>query len=452
MVPLIIMKIIVKSGLVLLLLQAACSQADTVTNIAAGLYHSLFLKPDGSLWAMGQNDVGQLGDGTQNNTNRPEQIVPSGVIAVAAGGQHSLFLKSDGSLWAMGYDAFGQLGNGTNTSAVNSRPEQIVSGNVTAIAAGSYHSLFLVSGGSLWTMGRDVEGELGDGNFVNGINTPEQIVPSGVTAIAGGESHSLFLKSDGSLWAMGDNTDGQLGDGTLTSTNRPEQIVSNGVIAIAAGFNHSLFLKSDGSLWAMGSDGYGQLGIGKYNSGTNRPVQVVSNGVLAVDAGGNTSLFLESGGSFWSMGQNSYGTNGTLSNSNRPVQIVASGVVALARGHTHGLFAKSDGSIWAMGDDSLGQLGDGFTNSISIPEQIFPSPQPALTSITASGTNFQFQATCPSGGTFYLLAGTNLTEPFSQWTRVWTNSVNARGTNNFSATISTAISSGDGQFYILQSQ
>ncbi len=51
---------------------------------------------------MGYNPFGQLGDGTLNNTNRPEQIVASGVTAIAAGSGHSLFLKSNGSLWAMG--------------------------------------------------------------------------------------------------------------------------------------------------------------------------------------------------------------------------------------------------------------------------------------------------------------------------------------------------------------
>ncbi len=66
--------------------------------IAAGEDHSLFLKSDGSLWAMGDNEFGQLGDGTLNSTNRPERIVASGVTAIAAGAYHSLFLKSDGSL------------------------------------------------------------------------------------------------------------------------------------------------------------------------------------------------------------------------------------------------------------------------------------------------------------------------------------------------------------------
>jgi alpha-tubulin suppressor-like RCC1 family protein len=89
------------------MLHAVSTQAQPVTKIAAGVEHSLFLKSDGSLWAMGDNFYGELGDGTYSTnapygTNRPQQIVASGVTAIAAGDTHSLFLKSDGSLWAMG--------------------------------------------------------------------------------------------------------------------------------------------------------------------------------------------------------------------------------------------------------------------------------------------------------------------------------------------------------------
>ena len=139
--------------------------------------YSLFLKSGGSLWSMGWNHYGQLGDGTYSKTNRPEQIVASNVTAIAAGYAHSLFLKSDGSLWAMGWNQSGQLGDGTHT-------------------------------------------------YPYTTNLPEQIVASGVTAIAGGIDHSLFLKNDGSLWAMGANGYGQLGDGTYNQTNRPEQILA----------------------------------------------------------------------------------------------------------------------------------------------------------------------------------------------------------------------------------
>ena len=64
------------------LLPAFTSLAQpAVTRISAGFEHSLFLKSDGSLWGMGQNGDGQLGDGTYNSvapyTNRPQQILAS---------------------------------------------------------------------------------------------------------------------------------------------------------------------------------------------------------------------------------------------------------------------------------------------------------------------------------------------------------------------------------------
>jgi alpha-tubulin suppressor-like RCC1 family protein len=247
--------------------------ASGVTAIAGGGFHSLLLKSDDSLWAMGDNEYGQLGDGTYNITNLPERIVASNVTAIAAGEYHSLLLKSDGSLWAMGTNEYGQLGDGTYNTT--NQPEQIVATNVTAIAAGGDHSLFLKSDGSLWAMGDNEYGQLGDGTY-NQTNQPEQIVSSNVTAIAAGGDHNLFLKSDGSLWAMGDNEYGQLGDGTYNTTNQPEQIVASNVTAIAAGSDHSLFLKSDGSLWAMGYNQFGVLGDGTYNYSTNLPEQIVA--------------------------------------------------------------------------------------------------------------------------------------------------------------------------------
>ena len=121
-----------------------------------------------------------------------------------------------------------------------------------------------------------------------GTNRAEQVVASNVTVIAAGINHSLFLKSDGSLWAMGANWGGQLGDGTYAKTNRPEQIVASGVTTIAAR-DHSLFLKNDGSLWVMGNNQYGQLGDGTTNN-SNLPKQIVASGVTAIAAGDSPAL------------------------------------------------------------------------------------------------------------------------------------------------------------------
>ena len=470
------MKNIFRFSLVPLLLHALSSHATlTVTNIAQGadVDHSLFLKSDGSLWAMGRNSSGQLGNGTYltgppYGTNRPEQIVASGVTAIAAGYGHSLFLKSDGSLWAMGNNYLGQLGTGTTNDARN-RPEQIVVSGVTAVAAGSYHSLFLKSDGSLWAMGYNDSGQLGDGT-TDSTNQPEQIVASGVTSLAAGGGHSLFIKSDGSLWAMGLNNYGQLGDGTTDSTNQPEQIVASGVTSVAAGGRHSLFVKSDGSLWATGGNLDGELGDGTLNN-TNRPERIVASGVTTVAAGVFHSLFLKTDGSLWAMGSNFYGALGDgkamlfSSGTNQPEQIVAGGVIAITAGHYHSLFLKTDGSLWGMGHNGYGQLGDGFTDQIftgidnplfhygsAIPEQISPSPQPVLHNALSSVNNLQFTATCGFGGNFRLLGSTNIALPFSQWIPIRTNSITARGPNNFSAILTNVLNFGGPQFYTLLSQ
>jgi len=425
------------------LLPALTSRAQPVTKVAAGAgsWHSLFLKSDGSLWGMGYNPFGQLGDGTTNNINHPEQIMASNVTAIA-GGKHTLILKSDGSLWAMGLNTSGQLGDGFYGTVSNygtNHPEQIVSSNIIAVAAGLSHSLFLKSDGSLWGMGGNGYGQLGDRTY-NNTNRPEQIVTNGVTAIAAGGSHSLFLKSDGSLWVMGWNGYGQLGDGTLNTTNRPKQIVSSNVTAIAAGYQHSLFLKSDGSLWAVGCNRNGQLGDGTYNTnypyGTSQAEQIVSSNVTAIAAGYGHSLFLKNDGSLWGMGFGGTLGDGTDNDTNRPEQILSNGVTAIAAGFEHSLFLKSDGSLWAVGANEYGQLGDGTYSSYPTygtnrPEQILGTYN-QISGQLLSGGNMQLSFVGIAGTSYALDRSFSLSSP--NWLPQVTNPANSFGALVFTNT------------------
>jgi len=81
---------------------------------------------------MGDNSYGELGDNSLISRYSPEQVGVN-VAAIAAGNDFSLFIKTDGSLWAMGANDFGQLGDGTTTERL--LPVMIVSSNVVAIAA-----------------------------------------------------------------------------------------------------------------------------------------------------------------------------------------------------------------------------------------------------------------------------------------------------------------------------
>ena len=335
--------------------------ATRAVGVAQGVNHTLYLKADGSLWGMGRNESGQLGDGTTTDTSTPKQLVASGVTAAAAGELHSLFVKEDGSLWAMGLNTRGQLGDGTGLQRTT--PKKVLGSNVAAVAAGRKHSLFLKKNGSLWAMGLNEYGQLGDGFSADRLS-PVQIVTSGVVAIAAGESHSLFLKRDGSVWAMGLNANGEFGNGTKTQSQSPTQVLASGGVMVAAGYEHSLILDVNGSVRSAGSNNYGQLGDGTTTERTTF-VQPVTSGATAIAANWRHSLYRTSSRTLHLTGANDKGQlgQGNTIQLNSFTQVTSAEVERLAdvravagQGASFSLFMKSD-ALWGMGQNDNGELG-----------------------------------------------------------------------------------------------
>ena len=212
-------------------------------------------KTDGTLWTWGDNQYGQLGDGTASAHLSPVNVLSS-VKGVATGGYHSLALKNDGTVWAWGYNGYGQLGNGTKTSL--SLPAQVLSG-AKEVAAGIHHSLALKTDGTLWAWGYNSSGQLGTGTNTD-TSTPVQVLTN-VKTISTRYSFSLALKNDGTLWAWGDNSRGTIGNGSTTNQLTPKQIMSN-VQLIAAGTGAAMARTDDGTLWTWGSNSAQNLGPG----------------------------------------------------------------------------------------------------------------------------------------------------------------------------------------------
>lgn len=282
-----------------------------VKTIASGCNHSLALKEDGTVRAWGVNYFGQLGDGTNTDSNTPVSVKTysggtfSGVRAISGGSFHNLALKEDGTVFAWGENWVGQLGDGTNTNRKTPVQVKNLSG-VKAIAGGAGHSLALKTDGSVRAWGFNGYGQLGNGTNTDS-NTPVSAKTrsgaplGGIKAIAAGYRHSLALRTDGSVRAWGHNSSGQLGDGTNTSSNTPVSVKTRSgallgeVKAVAGGGEHSLALKTDGTVRSWGENLYGQVGNGT-NTNSNTPVSVKTragdnlSGIQAIAGGGQHSL------------------------------------------------------------------------------------------------------------------------------------------------------------------
>jgi len=344
------------------------AEFTTTPMVAAGGAHSLALKSNGTVWAWGSNYRGELGDGNDGPSTihrTPIQALSlSGITAIAAGGSHSLALKSDGTVWAWGDNDYGQLGRGFSSGGGwgFTTPEQVTAlSDVIAIAGGRTHSLALKSNGTVWAWGDNLIGQLGDGTTIDRCTAVQVLGLSGVKAIAAG-SHSLALKNDGTVWEWG---------GKYT---RPVQILSLGnVIAIAAGLGHYIALKNDGTVWAWGMNGDGQLGD---RTTTNRdtPVQTLNLiNVTAIAAGSFSSIALKSNGTVWAWGNNNSGQlgDGTTTNRTTAVQVLnLSDAIAITNTSGHSLALNSDGTVRAWGNNSSGQLGDNSFTDHYTPAQV----------------------------------------------------------------------------------
>jgi alpha-tubulin suppressor-like RCC1 family protein len=186
------------------------------------------IKNDGTVWGWGDNTYGQLGDSTYSYRTIPVQARHlSGISAVAGGNGHSLALKNDSTVWACGLNFNGQLGQGTPGGWINTPVQVIVLGNITAIAAGTFHSLALRDDGTVWSWGGNAYGQLGDGTTTE-RDTPVQVSTlTGIIAIAAGTYHSLAVKNDGTVWAWGHNIYGQIGNGNYVDQHVPVHVTGS---------------------------------------------------------------------------------------------------------------------------------------------------------------------------------------------------------------------------------
>jgi alpha-tubulin suppressor-like RCC1 family protein len=365
------------SGYIFPILTAAGTPSSTYVDMATMYAHKdLFLTS--SLWACGYNLEGQLGNGTSVNVSSPVQT--GGVYTwkqVSAFYHHTAMVRDDGSLWACGYNELGQLGNGTTTAAFAGYSSPIQVGGLTnwkQVSAGQYFTSAIKTDGTLWSWGRDDQGQLGNGVTLTGYSSPIQIgLLSNWKQVSAGTVFTAAIKTDGSLWTWGQNSGGTIGNGSSASYSSPIQIGSLVNWAFVSSGNSTAAIKTNGTLWTWGQNVYGQLGNGTTLSYSS-PIQV-GNSInwKQVSVNQYHTTAIKTDGTLWAWGNNSngqLGNNTTISYSS-PIQVGSmSNWKQVSSGWYHTTAVKTDGTLWACGYNNFGQLGNTTTVAYSSPIQV----------------------------------------------------------------------------------
>ena len=309
-----------------------------------GEYNAGVIKDDGTLWVWGRNQYGRLGQNQApaqlSYVSSPTQVPGTTWKTLMIGGGNSYgisAIKTDGTLWAWGRNNYGQVGQ-SNTTEYSS-PVQIPGTTWKACFMSGTNGGGTKTDGTLWTWGRGNQvGPLGHNNRTD-YSSPKQVgSDTGWDSVQGGwDNNMFFLKENGTLWCCGSNSYGQLGlnQSTPTQYSSPKQIPGTtwAKLNANAAYSSVLGLKTDGTLWAWSQSVYGELGLNQAGSTKySSPTQVPGTNWSDVSNYDQHSIAAKTDGTMWAFGQN---TNGELGQGDRtqyssPVQVPGSWTQMLA--------------------------------------------------------------------------------------------------------------------------
>ena len=366
----------------------------------------LAIMEDGSLYAWGNNkystnnqQVGILGVNSQDNYSKPAKVNLQGVVkTVIPNGDSIYVLMEDGSLYAWGKNDQGQIGAGSSDEYVNTPTKINIDDrvkDVKDIVIVNFSIYVVTENGSLYAWGKNDQGQIGVGSSEEYVKTPAKINIAGkvktVICDTGYGSSVYAATEDGSLYAWGSNIyicmfdtggekhQGRLGTGSLDNYSiSPAKVnIGGGVKKMMFPVNHStLVLTDDGSLYGWGNNSYRRLGIGNVSCADNPEKAHLEGRVKDVTVYLSTHALMEDG-SLYAWGDNRNGEVGNLSTlpEESPVKVdIPESVKELLFSDKENktIYALTeDDSIYALGANDNGQAGVGKDDSyIDTPTKI----------------------------------------------------------------------------------
>jgi alpha-tubulin suppressor-like RCC1 family protein len=277
------------------------------SQISLGDQFGCALLSDTTVWCWGNGAAGQLGNDKLANSG-PVQVIdlPSAASALAAGGSHACVIVSGGNVWCWGDNEEGQLGTGSATvapplgSAVPVQANLMALGSAVSLAAGEQTSYAVTSSSNLAGWGDNTDGELGNVTIQPGDLVSVAITASAsAVSVAGGDEFACAILTDGTVWCWGNDMDGALGSG---STQFPDDPVPGPVVGLstralllAAGGTSACTILQNNTLWCWGRI-----------ESSAKPVQVtgIPGALKQVTVGLDHACALTGNGSVWCWGNN----------------------------------------------------------------------------------------------------------------------------------------------------
>jgi len=334
------------------------------------------------LWVWGYNEYGNLGQnqGPGYNISSPTQIPgttwSSNFHSYGFANEKAVILtKTDGTLWAWGKDERGQLGLNTqgNPTSVSS-PVQVGSDTTWSFTSrGDKMMAAVKTDGTLWMWGNGAAGGLAQNNTTE-YSSPAQIPGTTWSKCYISVNGAFAFKTDGTLWGWGRGSNGILAQNNQTLYSSPVQIAGNWSHARTSNYRSS-GVKTDGTLWSWGANSVGELGLN--NRGPSyyysSPVQVGSGTDWSkVFVGSEKAGAIKTDGTMWTWGNNYMGTLGQNSEIyySSPVQVPGTTWSDASMSYSNVLATKTDNTIWGWGNNTVGNLGQNNRTSYSSPVQI----------------------------------------------------------------------------------
>ena len=368
--------------------------AITVPQVSHGEDFTVVLKEDGTVWASGQNNLGQLGDGTNTNKNEPVQVridentYLTNVRKISVGTEWATALTLDGKVYTWGYNRFGQLAQGDTANLLYAKQAKIDEntyiGDARDISAGDAHLMVVANDGRLYVSGNN--------NWYQNLTTgKEEMVPyltdtglNSVIKVNAGYSTCCAMLSNGKTLAWGHN-----GYGELETNGNPtlQYVIAEDAVDIRLNAYYTIIQKENREIYVTGRNDQGQLGLGDYNNrnvltkvelpknenGNNEQIKYISGTA-------DNIMLMTKEGKVYVSGYNGYGQlcTGDTTDSNTFIPLVnkdgsiVTDALLLEEDAENGnfwnnnrglSFIRKDGTVWMSGDNSFGQMGKGTNTS-----------------------------------------------------------------------------------------